>query len=59
MVVPIDKKNKFEEEFDEFLDILDPKIIEKYESELSSVFQQIEKDEKIVAIVEELIETCQ
>jgi hypothetical protein len=52
------KKKKSDEEFENILDILDPHIKEKFESELAHVFEEMEKDDDLGSAVEKLIDEC-
>ena len=53
-----DKKKKRDEEFESILDIIDPHIKNKFESELSHIFEDMEKDDDLGAAVDKLIDEC-
>ena len=52
------KKKKSDEAFANILDILDPHIKQKFESELAHLFEDMEKDDDLGAAVEKLIDEC-
>ncbi len=53
-----DKKKKRDEEFESILDIIDPHIKNKFESEISHIFEDMEKDDDLGAAVDKLIDEC-
>lgn len=53
-----DKKKKSDEEFNNILDIIDPHVKKKFESELAHIFEDMEKDDDLGAAVDKLIDDC-
>ena len=53
-----DKKKKRDEEFESILDIIDPHVKNKFESELAHIFEDMEKDDDLGAAVDKLIDEC-
>lgn len=58
MSVVDDKRKESDEEFENILDVLDPHIKNKFESELAHIFEDMEKDNDLGAAVEQLIDEC-
>ena len=53
-----DKKKKRDEEFESILDIIAPRVKNKFESELAHIFEDMEKDDDLGAAVDKLIDEC-
>ncbi len=52
------KKKKSDEEFQSILDVIDPHVKQKFESELAHIFEDMEKDDDLGAAVDQLIDEC-